>query len=153
LSDIGLATASAGGAPRAATSTSTISQEENPTGIVDARSVRTRAYLANTSADASQDFVLTFAAGFATAAKRTGTPVAGAAGASGILGTGWRSAEHRSEGADGSEDRNDLDRWTVPPIAPTHDPKFLQDQNFAGGDTYDGGHPLKQSGLETARPR
>jgi hypothetical protein len=141
LSDISLATASADGAPRAATSTSTISEKENPTGIVDARSVRTRAYLANTSAGATQNFVLTFAAGFATAAKRTGTPVASAAGASGDLRRGRRGAEHCGERADGSEDQNERDQSTDgmvhrrldhsdrvtyarinPQITPTHDP-------------------------------
>jgi hypothetical protein len=140
LSDIGLATATAGGAPRAATSTSTISQEENPIGIIDARSVRTRAYLANTSAGASQDFVLTFAAGFAAAAKRTGTPVASAASATGNLRGGRRGTEHCNEGADDRKDQNERDQSTDrmahgrpdepyrlvltlfdPPITPTHE--------------------------------
>jgi hypothetical protein len=112
LSDIGLSAAPACGASRAATSTSTISKEENRTGIVDTCAVRARAYLANTSASASQDFVLTFAAGFATAAKRTGTPVASAAGATGNLGRGRRGAKHRGERANGSEDQNERDQST-----------------------------------------
>ena len=56
--------------------------------------------------------MLTFAAGVATAAKRTGTPVASAASATGNLRGGRRGTEHCGERADGSKDQNERDQST-----------------------------------------
>jgi hypothetical protein len=104
-----LAAASAGEAARTAAATSAISaisKEENPTGVVDACSIRPGADLPDTAAGAAAYFVQTFAAGIATAAKRAGTSVSIAAGASGSLGCGGRGAEYCGERADCSENHD-----------------------------------------------